>query len=73
VGATRRLTKSQEEIMSRSHSAFFTARAAAVVGAAAVAIAVPLFGASATSGADPNDAPPTTATSATTNGHGWIE
>jgi hypothetical protein len=59
--------------MSGPRSAFFTARVAAVAGAAAVAIAVPLFGASATSGAEPNQPPPTTSTSATTNGHGWIE
>jgi hypothetical protein len=58
--------------MSRSRSAFFTARVAAFAGVAAVAIAVPLLS-SATSGAEPNQPPPTTSPSATTNGHGWIE
>jgi hypothetical protein len=59
--------------MPRSRSAFFTARVAAFAGVAAVTIAVPLFSSSATSGAEPNQPPPTTSTSATTDGHGWIE
>jgi hypothetical protein len=56
--------------MSRSRAAIFTARAAALAGAAAIAFMVPLFGTSAVSGADPTPPPPPP--TATTNGHGWI-
>lgn len=56
--------------MSRSRAAFFTARFATFAGAAAIMIAVPLLGANS-SGADTNQPPPTTSTSATTNGHMW--
>lgn len=54
--------------MARSRAAFFTARVAALVGAAAVVIGIPLLGANA-SGAE--QAPPTTSTTATTDGHIW--
>jgi hypothetical protein len=63
--------QNQEEFMSRSRTVVFTARVAALAGAVAVTIAVPLFGTSSVSGADPTP-PPSTSTSATTNGHGWI-
>jgi hypothetical protein len=54
----------QEEIMSRSRAAFFSA----LVGAAAVVLAV---SATATAGADTKPAP-TTSTTAHTNGDEWI-
>jgi hypothetical protein len=63
------LKEFQEEIMSRSRTAIFTARFAALAGAAAIALAVPLLGATTMAGADPDPVPTTTAT---TNGHEWI-
>jgi hypothetical protein len=56
--------------MARPRSAFFTARVAAVAGAAVIAVAIPLLGSTATSGADPTPPPPST--TATTNGHDWM-
>lgn len=56
--------------MSRSRAAVFTARAAALAGAAAVVLAVPLFGATVT-GADPAPATPPP-TVATTESDDWI-
>jgi hypothetical protein len=55
--------------MSRSRAAVFTARVAALAGAAAIAIMVPLFGTSASSAADGTPPPPPPPT---TNGHPWI-
>jgi hypothetical protein len=57
----------QEEFMSKSRAAVFTARVAAFAGAAAIAIMVPLFGTSAASadGTPPPPPPPTT------DGHPW--
>lgn len=56
--------------MSRSRAAFFTARVAALAGAAAVVLAVPVFGAT-TAGADAKPAPSNSST-AHTNGDEWI-
>lgn len=54
--------------MSRSRAAVFTARVAALAGAAAIAIMLPLFGTS-TSVADGTPPPPPPPT---TNGHPWV-
>jgi hypothetical protein len=56
--------------MSRSRAAVFAARAAALAGAAAVVLAVPLFGATV-SGADPEPAAPPP-TVATTDSDDWM-
>jgi hypothetical protein len=57
--------------MARSFAGISMPRVAAVAGAAAVVLTVSVLGTSGVTSADTTP-PPSTSTSATTNGHGWI-